>query len=501
MSRYYNRSHPRCPARLTAVLLAAVMTLLSLPATGFPAGLTLQDALQIAFENSPSIRQARNGLESAEASLNAEEASLKSQFRFDLTPFSLVRDRTVDAFTQEWYTAETKSSAARFSVNQRLKWTDARLTLSNNFDWSETSSERENIGKFSRTRYRNTLSLGLSQPLFTYNRTRHTLKSLELSYENARINYSIQKLQIEMDVTRAFYNVYQYRMSLDITEEEYRNKRESYDIIKNKVEAGISAKEELYQAEINLASSKAQLENSQVSYEDALDNLKILLGLSLQDEINVVADVGKYVVEVDLTKAVESGLMYRMILRQKEIAIENARLNLVTVGAVDEFRGSLNLNYGLLGTEENFEDIYKSPIKSQSISVELNIPIWDWGRKKSSLRASELQLDNQVISRDEQRKLVEFGIRQSYRSLQNQLTQIDIAEKSVENSRLTYEINLERYKTGDISSKDIGEFQNQLSRAQYDHVAALINYRIALLNLKIESLWDFEIGKPVLDID
>jgi len=85
--------------------------------------------------------------------------------------------------------------------------------------------------------------------------------------------------------------------------------------------------------------------------------------------------------------------------------------------------------------------------------------------------------------------------------LQNQLTQIEIAEKSIENARLTYEINLERYKNGDISSKDIGEFQNQLSREQYNHIAALINYRIALLNLKIESLWDFENDKPVLDID
>jgi outer membrane protein TolC len=207
------------------------------------------------------------------------------------------------------------------------------------------------------------------------------------------------------------------------------------------------------------------------------------------------------VVDVNLDRAVESGLQYRMELRQREIAIENAKLNLVTVGATDEFKGSLDLNYGLLGSDDSFGDMYKSPIKSQSISVQLSIPIWDWGRKKSSLRASELQLENQRIAFDDEAKQIEYEIRQSYRSLQNQLTQIEIAEKSVENARLTYEINLERYKNGDISSKDIGEFQNQLSRQQLNHIAALINYRIALLNLKIESLWDFENGKPVLNID
>jgi len=141
MCTYHKRSRARYPAVIIPAMLTALAALLLLPSTGFSEALTLQNALQIALENSPSIRQARNSLESAEASLNAEEASLKSQFRFDLTPFSLVKDRTVDAFTQEWYTAETQSSAARFSVNQRLKWTDARLTLSNNFDWSKTSSE------------------------------------------------------------------------------------------------------------------------------------------------------------------------------------------------------------------------------------------------------------------------------------------------------------------------------------------------------------------------
>ena len=62
------------------------------------------------------------------------------------------------------------------------------------------------------------------------------------------------------------------------------------------------------------------------------------------------------------------------------------------------------------------------------------------------------------------------------------------------------EINLERYRNGDISSKDIGEYQNQLSNEQLNHISALINYKLALLDLKIASLWDFETGKPVLDI-
>jgi len=122
--------------RMIASIIGLALALTMIAPTSLSARtLTLDDALQIAFENSPSIRQAQNSLESAQASLDAEEASLKSQFRFDLTPISIEKGQAFFGLTQERYTEETKSSSARFSVNQRIKWTDAVLTLSNNFDW------------------------------------------------------------------------------------------------------------------------------------------------------------------------------------------------------------------------------------------------------------------------------------------------------------------------------------------------------------------------------
>jgi outer membrane protein TolC len=345
------------------------------------------------------------------------------------------------------------------------------------------------------------LYLNLSQPLFTYNQTMQALRILELDYESVRLEYEIMKLRIEQMVTTQFYLLYRSRENLEIAREGFENKAESYSIIKSKVEAGISAQEELFQAEVDFATSKADVQNLQVAYENALDNFKILLGLSADDDVEVAADVEKAVVDVDLDKAVESGLKYRMELRQMDIDIEKAKYDLVRIGAQDEFKASVNLSYGLTGDDENFGDIYREPMTNQSLSVQLHIPLWDWGKKKSRLAARELILDNQVLSREDEVDQIVLEIRAAYRSLQNQLSQIEIAEKSVENAELTYEINLERYRNGDISSKDIGEYQNQLSTQRFRHVGALIDYKLALLDLKIASLWDFENNRPVLDIE
>ena len=64
------------------------------------------------------------------------------------------------------------------------------------------------------------------------------------------------------------------------------------------------------------------------------------------------------------------------------------------------------------------------------------------------------------------------------------------------NAELTYDINLTRYREGDLTGMEISQFQTQLSNRRMAYAQALINYKIELLNLKILSLYDFEKEEP-----
>ena len=98
----------------------------------------------------------------------------------------------------------------------------------------------------------------------------------------------------------------------------------------------------------------------------------------------------------------------------------------------------------------------------------------------------------------DERKLIQIGIRRAYRNLNNQVLQIDLARQNVRSAQLTYDINLERYENGDLTSMDLNLVQNQLSQRKIGLVNAQINYKLALLDLKVESLWDFEYDRPVV---
>ncbi len=459
--------------------------------------LTVEKAVEIAMENSPTMIRSKISLERSQEQLNIQEAALKPNFTLRLNPFSRNSDRRFDSRFSDWYSNWTESTSSTFSISQTIRQTDATFSINNQFNWQNAYSEAAAPGSRQNKSFNNAFSVNLTQPIFTYNRTKLTLRSLELDLENTRIQYDLQKLSLERQVTQNFYSVYQSKTNLDIAREELKNQEQSFEIIKGKVDAGLSAREELYQAELNLANSRASVENSEVSLENALDSFKQLIGIPVTDSIGIDADVTYKPVNVVLERAIDHALKSRMELRQRDIDIETAKNNILTASAQNEFKGSVTLSLGLTGTDASFGNIYRSPTDRQTIGLSFDIPLWDWGEKKSRINAAQLNLKSSKISLEDEKTSIILAVRQAYRNLNNLVNQIEIAEQSVRNAQLTYEINLERYKNGNLTSMDLSLYQNQLTQRKTSLTNAQINYKLAILNLKILTLWDYEKNQAV----
>jgi outer membrane protein len=165
---------------------------------------------------------------------------------------------------------------------------------------------------------------------------------------------------------------------------------------------------------------------------------------------------------------------------------------------MNEFSGSMNLAYGIIGDDKNLLNVFDQPTRNPQVQLSFNIPLFDWGEKKARIQAQEAAIKSAELNLDEQKKQIVIDIRQVFRNLQNQLNQIDIARQSERNAQLTYEINLERYQNGDLTGMDLSLYQNQFSSRKLSYAQALLNYKIELLNLKIQTLYDFEKRQPVL---
>ena len=438
--------------------------------------LTIEKALDIAEENSPTLRRSHMNLDRYQETLIAQRASLKSKFSLNLNPLDYSKNRSFDNRLSQWYTNEKLSTSGTFRVDQPILWTDGEISLINTFAWQDNNS----------------------QPIFTYNKRKMELKQIEYDYENAHISYALQRLNTEKDITNQFYSVYMAQSQLAITREELVNAQQSYDIIKNKVEADLSAKDELFQAELNLATARSSVEEQQVSLENAKVNLKRALGMNLDDDLMVFAEIDIKPIDVNLRQAIDHGLQSRLELRQREIESDELGFDMIKTKALNEFKGDISLSFGLIGDNKRFQNIYENPTQNPRVAISFTVPIFDWGEKKARVRAQKVAQNINKLDFHEDKVDIELNIRQVWRSLENLRTQIEIAEQNVLNAHRTYDLNLTRYREGDLTGMEMSQFQTQLSNKKISYTQALINYKIELLNLKILSLYDFELNAPIV---
>ena len=479
--------------------IVSLVCLLSVDATA-QISMTLDDALNYSIEHSPDLQRALMNLRRYEFSLKAQRASLKSKFSLTLNPITYSRNRYFENRLSEWYTNESFASTGTFSISQPIIWTGATVSLNNRFGWQNNKSSLAG-GENDNSAYSNDLYLSITQPLFRVNQIKLDFKNIELDYENALINYALQRLNLENSITNQFYNVYTAQNSLEISRAELKDAEANYTVIKNKVDADLSTKDELYQAELNLATAKSTVDNRIVSLDNAKDDFKKVLGIDLDTNIEIIAQVTAQPVTVDLGKAIANALGSRLELKQREISRTELDLQMKQIKETNSFNGELSLSIGIIGDNEKLGDIYKTPTNNPRVSLSFNVPIFDWGERKARIRAQEIAIEMHNLETDEEKKAIEIAIRKSYRNLNNLLTQISIAEKSVKNAQLTYDLNAERYRNGEITGMEMNQFQTQLSNRKMSYVSTIIEYKKELLNMKILTLYDFENDKAIIPLN
>ena len=126
------------------------------------------------------------------------------------------------------------------------------------------------------------------------------------------------------------------------------------------------------------------------------------------------------------------------------------------------------------------------------------MPLWDWGRNEAEVQAAEADLKNAEYKLDDTKEILKEEVRDAVRRLEESKSRIGITEKNIELAEKTYDISLERFQNGDITSRELALEQNSLTRARVEYLSALIDYKKALMDIAVKTMWDFENNRPAI---
>ncbi len=454
--------------------------------------LTLDEALNIALKESYSIQTANLSLVSSEKSLEAQKLGLRSlvSLSLDLPSYTRSLRTSFDPQTgiDNFYSTENTMLQSSLNISQPVMWTNGTITLSGVLQGNR-QIDKNNL---QTNNYFSNLVISLNQPLFQINTQARSLERAEINLEKAKRNFSQSEKNIIYSVSAGFFNLVKSKKSLEISTEKVRQTEESYNTASNKFKAGLIAEDQALQLEVELSSSKNELLSSIQNFEEAKNDFKILIGLPLSENIDVQGEVDYRPVTVNVEDAVASALKNRPDILNAENDLYLAELAIDETDARSEIKANLRASYGINKNADQFQNIFDRFADTRSVSLNLNIPLIDWGRNAREVEASEANYQQSKLSLQNQKDNIRKEIVSAVNKLNSSKARVDVLSKTVAIAEKSYNISLERFKVGNITSFELSQSRIRLTEAKLSSLSALIDYKLSVVDLERKTLMKIE---------
>ncbi|MBE0645130.1 MAG: TolC family protein [Bacteroidetes bacterium] len=484
---------------VSAAMIGAFFLFL-VPAAFSQHGLTLEEALDMAFEGSYTARSAREQLRASEAAAEAARLSLYSRvdMEFDVPDYSRTLFPQFNPITgrNEFFPLERTQWSGRLDVNQPLIWTNSTITLSGLL-YQQQQRDLSPDGEPFRDWYTD-LAIQLRQPLLVPNTQRIALRNAEIDFEESMADYVRNTLELRYAVTEQFYNLYASQERLTIQEDRVRQENETYTTGLRKYRAGLIAEVEALQFEVDLAAARNDLLAAQNTLVSRANQFKILLGMPIQDSLYcVLRDTTVAHVQIDPVEATVRAKRTRVDLQRAKNNIERSELALENVHAARSIRGDLFLSYGLNSNDAEFAGLYNDLRDTRRAVLTVSIPVFDWGKHSQDVEAAEARLRNSQLAAENLELNLEREILDLIRSIESASRRAEVLKQSRHIAEIANDISTKRYEVGTIGSTELAQARSRLLQARLSALEAVIDYHLALADMARRTAFDFRSGKEL----
>ena len=355
--------------------------------------------------------------------------------------------------------------------------------------------------------------VGLSQPLnsfWGYNSIRADLQRARLNYERSNKAFKRAELNLIYDVSSAFYRLLLMQKGTEIAQMNLERQTEAYEISKNKYEAGLIREVESLQMEVDLAEAQNSYDMTTLDLQSSTNLFKRLIGLELDATVSLKSEMTIYsILNVDPDKAVEMAISNRLEIRDREIQIELQQLQIDRQRSLGLPQASLEASWEKIGVSNlNVTETFPNSISSSwdnlrdrpshyQIGLTLRIPIIDWGRNKTLVKAAEARQRQNFLNKEDDERSIEVEVRNLTASIQTTLSRLQLLEKNVSVAERSYSITLKRYTDGDIDSQALALERTRLNSAYRNHLEAFVAYQLLISDLTRKTFYDFENDRAI----
>ncbi|MDR1646149.1 MAG: TolC family protein [Tannerellaceae bacterium] len=301
---------------------------------------------------------------------------------------------------------------------------------------------------------------------------------VELAIEQARSS----KIDMTNQVRKSFYGVLLANDSYRVFKESYDNAMANYTDIRTKFDQGLVAEYDLIRADVSVRNLEPNLLQAENAVILAKWQLKALLGVDLDLELDCEGQLADYRSELfagHINAMTNVSLDDNSALRQFDI--QDKLLHRTLEMQKLDFLPTLSLSglyqWSSMNNDFRFRDYRWNPYSMVGIS--LSVPLFQGGSRLNKVRQTQVTILQLGMQKDDTQRNLQLAVKQYVDHMNTCIKRFDAAQKGVEQARRGHSIARKRYDTGSGTLLEMNDAELAMTQAQLNFNQAIYDYMTA----------------------
>ena len=419
------------------------------PADSLPAQWDLQACIDYALQQNITIRKNRLSAESAQVDVKTARAALFPSL---------------------------SASVSQRVVNRPKSETNTIIDGDN-----ITSSQ-------SKTSYNGSYGIDANWTLYNGGKRLNTIKQQQLNNRIAELNVAESENSIEESIAQIYVQILYAAEAVKVNENTLAVSQAERDRGQQLLEAGSIAKSDLAQLESQVSTDKYQLVTAQATLQDYKLQLKQLLELDGENEMNIylpaLSDENVLAPLPTKTDVYISAFSLRPEIEASTLNVEASELGIGI--AKSSYLPTISLSAGIgtnhtSGSDFTFGEQVKNGWNN-SIGLSVSVPIFNNRQTKSAVQKAKLQYETSMLSLLDEQKTLYKTIEGLWLDANSAQQRYAAANEKLKSTQISYELISEQFNLGMKNTIELLTEKNNLLQAQQEQLQAKY---MAILNTQL----------------
>lgn len=360
-----------------------------------------------------------------------------------------------------------------------------------NRPYQETSnmvSGNEIISSSSKTSYNGNYGLNASWTLYNGSKRLKTIKQEQLNNQVAELDVATSENSIQESIAQVYIQILYAAEAVRVNENTLEVSIAQRDRGQQLLDAGSIAKSDFAQLEAQVSTDRYQLVTAQTTLQDYKLQLKQLLELDGENEMNIylpaLSDENVLAPLPTKKDVYVSALALRPEIEASKLNVEASELGIDI--AKSSYFPTISLSAGIgtnhtSGSDFTFSEQVKNGWNN-SIGLSISVPIFNNRQTKSAVQKAKLMRETSMLSLLDEQKTLYKTVEGLWLDANSAQQRYAAANEKLKSTQISYDLVSEQFNLGMKNTIELLTEKNNLLQAQQEQLQAKY---MAILNTQL----------------